>query len=120
MTWLAPLYVLALLAGTLLELWLASRQMAAVARHRGQVPAPFADSVTADQHRKAADYTLAKARLGRVTIVVDAALALALTLGGGIAALDALWRHTQLAPPWLGHAVIATVALRIQRGNLPY
>lgn len=120
MTWLAPLFIFALIAGTLLELWLSGRQMANVVRHRNQVPAPFADSVSVSEHRKAADYTIAKARLGRLNTIVDALLALALTVGGGIAAIDALWRHAQLSQPWLGLVVIATVALVIQLVSLPF
>jgi len=84
------------------------------------VPEPFAGSVSAQEHAKAADYTIAKARLARITTLVDAALTLALTVGGGIAAIDALWRHTQWSQPWLGLAVIASVALVIQLIHLPF
>jgi STE24 endopeptidase len=84
------------------------------------VPEPFSGSVSAQEHAKAADYTIAKARLGRFTTLVDAALVLALTLGGGIAALDALWRRTHWSQPWLGVAVIASVALILQLANLPF
>ena len=120
MVWLTPLFISAIILGTLLELWLSGRQVTAVTRHRDAVPEPFAGSVSAQEHAKAADYTIAKARLGRLTGLVDAALALALTLGGGIAAIDALWRHTRWSQPWLGVAVIATVALVIQLINLPF
>src|SRR3984893_1630734 len=99
MRWLTPLFILAVLASLATELWLSQRQARAVARHRDQVPAPFADSVSAGEHGKAADYTLAKLRLGRLGAVVDAALTLVLTVGGGIAAVDALWRHTRLTLP---------------------
>jgi len=119
MHWLTILFVLLVLFGTVLELWLSHRQVATVAQHRGAVPAPFADSVTAAEHGKAADYTIAKVRFGRFSTVLDAALTLALTVGGGIAAVDALWRHTALTQPWLGAAVIATVALILQLFHLP-
>ena len=120
MHWLTFLFVLAVLVGTALELWLSQRQMNAVARHRASVPGPFTGSVSADEHRKAADYTIAKVRLGRLSTGVDAALTLALTVGGGIAAVDALWRHTSLGEPWLGAVVIASVVLIIQLVNLPF
>jgi len=120
MSWLTPLFILAVLAGVAIELWLAQRQAAAVASHRDEVPGPFAGSVSADEHRKAADYTLAKLRFGRAGALVDAALTVALTIGGGIAALDALWRHTRLTQPWLGLAVIASVLLAVQLVNLPF
>jgi STE24 endopeptidase len=120
MHWLTVLFLLALLTGAAVDLWLSRRQASAVARHRGEVPGPFADSVSAAEHRKAADYTIAKLRFGRMATLVDTAVTLALTLGGGIAALDALWRHSALAQPWLGVAVIATVALIIQLVHQPF
>jgi STE24 endopeptidase len=120
MAWLTPLFISALVIGTLLELWLSGRQVATVTAQRGAVPEPFAGSVSAQEHAKAADYTIAKARLARITTLVDAALTLALTVGGGIAAIDALWRHTQWSQPWLGLAVIASVALVIQLIHLPF
>jgi STE24 endopeptidase len=120
MAWLTPLYVAAVVAATVLELWLARRQVAAVIRHRSAVPAPFAGSVSAQEHAKAADYTIAKARLARTTTVVDAALALVLTVGGGISYIDALWRTSGWPQPWLGLAVIGSVALVIQLVNLPF
>ncbi|MBS0378560.1 MAG: M48 family metallopeptidase [Proteobacteria bacterium] len=119
MEWLTYAFVTVLALGVGLELWLAGRQAANVRRHRDQVPAPFAGSVTSADHAKAADYTIAKARLGRIATVVDAALALALTLGGGIAAIDAFWRGHLTAQPGLGLAVIASLALLIQLVNLP-
>ncbi|HKD53545.1 MAG TPA: M48 family metallopeptidase, partial [Steroidobacteraceae bacterium] len=120
MHWLTPVFVLAVLAGAALELWLAQRQAATVARHRSAVPGPFAASVSAADHGKAADYTIAKLAFGRIGTLVDAVLLLALTIGGGIAAADALWRRTGWPEPWLGLAVIATVVLVIQLVNLPF
>jgi len=120
MHWLTGVFVLAVLAGVALDLWLSERQATAVARHRGEVPAPFAGSVSPDEHHKAADYTIAKVRFGRIGTVVDAALLLLLTVGGGIAFVDNLWRHTGLHEPWLGVAVIATLALCAQLVGLPF
>src|SRR5213082_2835055 len=119
MRWLTALFVLAVLLGLAIELWLGARQAAAVARHRERVPGPFAASVSPAEHAKAADYTLARLRLGRLGSLIDAALTLALTVGGGIAAVDALWRHGRLSEPWLGLAVIASVALLVQLIHLP-
>jgi STE24 endopeptidase len=119
MAWLTPLFVLAVLAGLALELWLSHRQVTAVARHRGVVPEPFAGSVSAEEHAKAADYTIAKVRLGRISLSLDAALVLALTIGGGLAALDVLWRRSPLPEPWLGLAVVASVALLARLVSLP-
>ncbi|HET9109023.1 MAG TPA: M48 family metallopeptidase [Steroidobacteraceae bacterium] len=110
MHWPTALFIAAVAGTTAVELWLASRQVAAVEAHRDRIPAPFAGRLSAEDHRKAADYTAAKIRLGNTGTLINAGLTLALTVGGGIAAIDALWRRTGWSEPWLGLAVIATVA----------
>jgi STE24 endopeptidase len=67
-----------------LRLFLAYRQHRHVSAHRDRVPPAFADRITIDAHRKAADYTCAKTRLGVVATIVDGLLLLALTFGGGL------------------------------------
>jgi STE24 endopeptidase len=119
MSWLTSAFVILIVAGAAIELWLSWRQEATVASLRTAVPLPFAASVTAAEHARAADYTIAKARFGRIGTLVDAALTLALTVGGGIAALDEVWRHTRLGEPWLGVAVIGSCALAGQLITLP-
>jgi STE24 endopeptidase len=78
------------------KLWLATRQMRHVAAHRDQVPAAFADTVTPEAHRKAADYTLAKGRLGLLATAFGSAVLLAWTLLGGLDALNVLLRGALL------------------------
>ena len=119
MNWLTALFVAAVLISTALELWLSQRQITAVRVHRSRVPEPFADSVSTQEHAKAADYTIARARFGRIAEIMNAMVTLALTVGGGIAAIDALWRHTGWQQPWLGVAVIGTVFLLTGILNLP-
>jgi STE24 endopeptidase len=117
--WPTTLFIAAVLIATAVELWLASRQINAVAAHRNRIPEPFAGQVSPEDHRKAADYTVAKARLGMISTVVDSIVTLALTVGGGIAAIDALWRHTGWGEPWLGLVVIGTVAAVVGIVGLP-
>ncbi|OYX59284.1 MAG: peptidase M48 [Comamonadaceae bacterium 32-67-11] len=57
-------FCLLLTAGLLTRLWLAGRQMRHVAQHRASVPAAFAERIGLAAHQKAADYTIAKTRLG--------------------------------------------------------
>ena len=109
MHWLTLLFIAAVVISTALELWLSQRQIATVAAHRNRVPAPFAAAISAAEHEKAADYTIARARFGRISEITNAVITLALTVGGGIAALDGVWRHTGWQEPWLGAAVIGTV-----------
>lgn len=103
------LFLVALGAGLAVRLWLARRQIAHVAAHRGAVPPAFAASIGLDAHRKAADYTIARVRLGIVDLLISAALLLALTVGGGLQVLHDLAGHAG-APGGLAHGV-AFVAL---------
>ncbi|MCA0242920.1 MAG: M48 family metallopeptidase [Proteobacteria bacterium] len=87
------------LAWLALRLWLATRQIRHVARHRDQVPPAFAGSVTLAAHRRAADYTIAKARLGLLSMAFGAAVLLGWTLLGGLDALNVALRDAVL-PRW--------------------
>jgi STE24 endopeptidase len=86
------LFLIFLSIGTLLQLWLLWRHLGYVSRHRGQVPREFSDSVTLDEHQKAADYTQAKGRLVIFETVLGVTLLLLWTLGGGLDLLDSFWR----------------------------
>ena len=73
-----------------LKLWLDLRQINHVRGHRDRVPPQFAQKIGLAAHQKAADYTVAKTRLGMLDEVIGAVVALAFTLGGGFAWLYAL------------------------------
>jgi STE24 endopeptidase len=79
-----------LLLGLLVRTVLASRQIRHVARHRHAVPAAFSDTISVAAHQKAADYTIAKARLGLLETAFEAALLLGWTLLGGVDWLNQL------------------------------
>ena len=73
------------------RLWLTLRQIRHVAAHRAAVPAGFAERISLAAHQKAADYTVDRNKLVILTTLVDAALLLAFTLGGGLAWLHEFW-----------------------------
>ena len=81
-------FAVALALGLLLKLWLASRQIRHVARHRGAVPAPFDQHITLQSHQKAADYTVTKARFGLLESALGMAVLLGWTLLGGLDLLN--------------------------------
>jgi STE24 endopeptidase len=120
MQWLTYLFVAAVAAETLTRWWLASRQIASVQAHRDAVPELFREQISLLDQQKAADYTTARARMGRVATVVEALLKIALTVGGGLAAIDALWRHSGLGEPWRGLLLVASVLLLLQLVGLPF
>jgi STE24 endopeptidase len=76
-----------------------------VAQHRAQVPAAFAHTISLDAHQKAADYTLAKARVGVADLGLDAITLMAWTLLGGLDLLN------QATLNWMGEGMGQQVAL---------
>jgi STE24 endopeptidase len=104
-------FCLALALSLALRLWLAARQIRHVSAHRGAVPGEFAANITLEEHQKAADYTVARTRLGMAGSVIDTLLILALTLGGGLDDLARLAAHWFQAPLAQGIALIAGVAV---------
>lgn len=72
----------------LVKLWLMSRHVSHVARHRAQVPPDFVASVELPAHQKAADYTIAKARLGLIDLALGTGVVMGWTLLGGLHALN--------------------------------
>jgi STE24 endopeptidase len=106
-TWV---FLAVLAAATLTRLWLAYRQVAHVRAHRDAVPGLFAEAIPLAAHQKAADYTVAKSRLGIVDTLLDAAILLALTLGGVLQWLSDLWERAFAASSlWHGTALILAV-----------
>jgi STE24 endopeptidase len=120
MHWFTSLFLLLLLASTATRSWLNRRQVAAVLRHRSQVPEAFAQKVDLKDHQKAADYTVAHASLNRWDVLLDAAVALLLTLGGGIDIIDGWWQAAGLPPTWHGTAVVLSTFLIVSAIGLPF
>ncbi|MGE5616813.1 MAG: M48 family metallopeptidase [Bacillota bacterium] len=85
------LFAVFVIAAVAWRIWLGLRQSRYVAAHRDEVPPDFASVIPIEAHRKAADYTLDKQRLSMVeAVAIEGGLLLALTIGGGLAAIDAL------------------------------
>ena len=80
-------FLIIILTGTVLLVWLSLRQSRHVALHRDAVPADFAQVIDLPTHQHAAAYSNAKSRLERVDLVVGLIVTLGWTLGGGIEAL---------------------------------
>ncbi|MCU0761829.1 MAG: M48 family metallopeptidase [Hydrogenophaga sp.] len=96
-----------LLGGLVIRFILASRQIRHVARHRGKVPAAFAQTIAPQAHQKAADYTITKARFGLLDMALEAAVLLTWTLLGGLDWLN----QTLLAA--LGGGMVQQLALLV-------
>ena len=94
-----------LVANLLTKLWLSGRQVRHVAQHRAHVPDAFAHTISLEAHQKAADYTLAKSRVGLIDLALDAITLMAWTLLGGLDLLN------QVTLNWLGEGMGQQVAL---------
>ena len=113
-------FLCALALATATRLWLALRQIRHVARNRDAVPESFATSITLSAHHKAADYSVAKTRLGIVDIALGAFVLLAFTLGGGLQVIAERWALVlDPAGYWHGVALAMTLVVLLSVLDLP-
>jgi STE24 endopeptidase len=91
-----------------LGVYLRQRQADNVARNRAAVPADFAGEVSLDDHRRAADYTIARTRFGMAETVYEAALSI-LWLAAWMAPLYAL--ISQFVAPGITRSVAFVLAV---------
>ena len=108
---LTILFVVLLFAMLGIRIWLSSRQIRHVMAHRNDVPKEFASKIGLPSHQRAADYTVAKVRLGIFERLFDAAVLIGLTLLGGLQYIDILTSsvtsHTLLRQVLLVVAVLS-------------
>ncbi|KGH21884.1 M48 family metallopeptidase [Comamonas thiooxydans] len=108
---LSLLFATAVALQWLLRVWLVSRQVRHVATHRSAVPPAFAHRISLSAHQKAADYTLAKARVSLIDITLSAAVLLCWTLLGGLDWLNR-WLLEFISPGlWQQLALLASFAV---------
>jgi STE24 endopeptidase len=121
MHWFTLVFLAALALTTAARLWLSSRNIRHIAARRNAVPTEFAGRISLAAHQKAAEYNIAKARFGLIEKLVAAALALALTLGGGLQFLSELSeRVSPLGAYGHGIALIVLVVLVSSAVELPF
>lgn len=113
-------FIVAVAVHVLVEAWLSHRQVLNVLRHRTTVPAAFESVVSPEEHAKAADYSAARQRLGNLEAIFDAGVVLALTLGGGIAALGAFSARVVGSGVMAGTVHILLVLAVLSLAGLPF
>lgn len=114
------IFIAMVVGATILQLWLTQRQIAHVSAHRPAVPEAFVSKVELAEHQKAADYTITKARFGRIELIYSSLLLLAWTLGGGLQWLDNLWVSLAWSPLWTGVAVMSSLLVIGELLSLPF
>ncbi len=118
--WFTQLFLILLTTGLLLELWLLQRHRRSVATHRDQVPQRFRERITLADHRRAADYTLARTQLARIELFYAALLLLGWTLGGGINWLAETTEKLTDSPLLAGLLLILGFLLSMSLLELPF
>ena len=113
-TWV---FIAAVALATATRLWLTLRQIRHVRANRNAVPGMFADSIPLSAHQKAADYTVAKAKLGVVDTLLDALILLALTLGVALQWLSELWQRV-FAVESIWHGATLILSMLVIKGAL--
>ncbi|MDD1631016.1 MAG: M48 family metallopeptidase [Methylococcaceae bacterium] len=113
------IFLIALIISSSIQFWLAKRQADYVAAHRFAVPDAFKSKVPLEAHQKAADYTLAKIKLGNIDGALGIIVLLLLTLGGGINTAFEYWNSIVSSPLIAGVAATATIFLIMTLVEIP-
>jgi STE24 endopeptidase len=103
------MFLVLLMLATVTELWLANRHLRHVLSRRRTVPSPFRGKISPKAHRKAADYTAVRARVGMFDSIFGTAVLLIWTVGGGLGWLDSLWRSTGWPELAIGTGFVVSV-----------
>ncbi|HLE10618.1 MAG: peptidase M48 [Bdellovibrionales bacterium RIFOXYD12_FULL_39_22] len=92
------LFISFLALRTLIELYLKIRQRQHIIKHRSMVPTQFQQTISLADHQKAADYNVTRINSSFFFYLLDLALLLAWTYGGGLNYLDYLLHPLNLSP----------------------
>ncbi|WP_159877170.1 M48 family metallopeptidase [Aquitalea denitrificans] len=113
------LFLAALATTLVLKLWLGLRHIRHIAAHRRHVPVEFADAITLQQHQHAADYSMAKTRLGLLSSIIDTSLILTLTMGGALEWLAGYIAQLHSGPIASGLLLVVAVTIISSAISLP-
>jgi len=113
------IFLIAVVISYAIQQWLSNRQKSFVLEHRSAVPEAFKDSVELDAHQKAADYTVAKGKLGDIDSIVGVIFLILLTLGGGISIVFNLWSSFGLSPMLTDLAAVGSIILVMTIVEIP-
>ncbi len=84
-----------------------------VVAHRDRVPPAFQERISVQAHTRAADYTVARTRLGIVETLVGVVVLLGFTLLGGLQVLDAALGDLFAAAPLAGQVAFVAAVIAI-------
>ena len=119
MPFFTTLFLIMVFLSALTHFWLSLRQIKYVKQHRDRVPEAFAEKISLADHQKAADYTIAKEKLGNINLLFSTVLLLVWTLGGGLEWVDQYVRSWELSPIYTGVLFILLITFISSILDLP-
>lgn len=102
-----------------LEFWLNKRQINHVQKNKNKVPVEFSKTIKLRDHKKAADYTVAKTQFGSFGLVVSAFITYYLTIGGGINEINAAMIDYDVSSLLGGSLVVTFLAVILSIVEIP-
>ena len=112
-------FIFIILFAAFFEFWLNKRQINYVKKNQNKVPQAFAKTIKLKDHKKAADYTVAKTQFGSFGLVISAIITYYLTIGGGINQLNDLLTFIDVTSIVGGSIVVTTLALLLSLIEIP-
>lgn len=109
-----------LVVGLMARFYLSQKHMKFILAHRNEVPSGFGQQVSLEDHQKAADYTIAKIRIGSLETVFSAAVLIVFTLIGGLQYLHQTLLQFIAAGVWQQVALILSLSFITGLLDLPF
>jgi STE24 endopeptidase len=113
------LFIFLLITTTIFQVWLTKRHVAHIHKNKNKVPPAFSKTISLLDHKKAADYTIAKSNIGVIDLIIQAIFLYILTLGGGINVLTDTFSTLINNELLIGAMVIISVMLISSLVDLP-
>ena len=113
------LFIFLLITTTIFQVWLTKRNIAYIVKNKNKVPSAFSKTISILDHKKAADYTIAKSHVGVIDLFIQAIFLYLLTLGGGINTITDIFSNSLNNELLIGSMVIISVMLISSLVDLP-
>ena len=113
------LFIFLLITTTIFQVWLTKRHIAHIDKNKIKVPNAFSETISLSDHRKAADYTISKSRIGIIDLFIQAIFLYLLTIGGGINMLTTSFSNLIINELIIGTMVIISVMFISSLVDLP-
>ena len=113
------LFIFLLVTTTIVQVWLTRRHIKHIQANKSKVPEPFSKTISTKDHKKAADYTISKSRIGIIDLFIQAIFIYLITIGGGINIFTNAYSNFSDNQLLIGSMVIVSVMLASSIIDLP-